>query len=723
MRLLKATTLDLEEVLDNDVPKYAILSHTWGNEEVTLQELQTQEAKTKAGYDKIKEAARLTLADGLDYVWIDTCCIDKTSSAELSEAINSMMRYYELAEVCYAYVEDCPLGVAAFGGNKHKWFTRGWTLQELIAPRRLRFYGTGWCYLGSREMLVKEIYAITGIDEQFLQRCSREGSRGQDLLGQRTGDALRAMLDSVSVAQRMSWASERETKRAEDGAYCLMGIFGVNMPLLYGEGGERAFFRLQEEIMKYSDDYSILAWNLNPTNPISPDQGCPGARVELSQCTGALAASPSQFLGCQKVKLINVGDSVPPFSLTNKGLHIEMRAQRLETEEILAILPCRLDDDHSKILALHLARSPDGIYGRSRAYLTLVEKSEWDKWRPTMLYLLSRGAAGFGLLKPNESAIIVKSLSHELRIVDVWCSAFGRKSGSQFIISKENAAQDQLAAVLVSGSQDWLVLLALSSPTGGSHDYCQSTVCRLVGLSGNENRFSRWQRLIWAPIPQDHRHSESDMDLEKLLKKWSQKPLHLSDQDWEELSDQAVTGSKVYFVNTILGAQLGEKVFSVEIDCVSRRFANIRHHQSLTNRAARTLLRGYLAGQGHGRKIFWLLLLLPRIPTTVIEFFCRIGMNSLDSGNRVFAIIIILLFELTLFLSPSLVYFREELWLRRGVIIRVLRKLLWTASRAGGRVALTTVSLYSFCRIIASDTAIDWVRGLDVSWAPTSYAP
>jgi hypothetical protein len=708
MRLVNTKTIELEEFVDGEVPKYAILSHTWGSGEVTLQELLTLEIRTKPGYDKIRNAAHLAQQDGLEYIWVDTCCIDKTSSAELSEAINSMMKYYELSEVCYAYLVDSLPGVAPFE-KKCKWFTRGWTLQELIAPSRLQFYASDWSYLDTRERLAKRICKITGIEEYLLQRRSPKDQRGQWPSRQRASDDLRAMLDSISIAERMSWASERQTTRIEDTAYCLMGIFGVNMPLLYGEG-DRAFFRLQEEIMKYSDDYSILAWN--PPRPNSPHRRRPQDSAELGQCIGILAASPSQFFGCQNVTLLGVGKLVPPFSLTNKGLQIELRIEKSKARETLAILPCQLYDDHTKLLALHLARSPEGIYGRSRERLTLVDKSSWSKWPPTMLYVLSYGAADFGLLKPNESAITAESLSRELRTVSIWCSAVGRKRGSRFIISKDNPAANQLAAVLVSGSQDFIVLLALPNPTGKPHSYL-SPVCRLVRLSRLKDKDYWWDSLISLAVPPMQPGSDPNMEnLEERLKAWGQKPLGLSNHDWAMLSDQIVIDSKVYFVSIDLEAQLGQNAFNVEINSVPRSFTDIlrgeREHG--TKRAARAFVRGYLAGGGSRRKIFWLLLLLPRIPTTVLEFFYRLGIDFLARSTPKIDDDMIsfghgLLFLVFPILPPTILHY----W---GSFLLLLRKGLGFGFRAVGREVFTAFVLYSICRGVVSDGIIDQLRGL-----------
>jgi len=245
MRLINSTTLKLHEIVDNQTPPYAILSHTWGEEEVSFQDLQANVpgVTENKGFEKIRQCCRIAAGDGFEYTWIDTCCIDKTSSAELSEAINSMFRWYQRAEVCYAFLadvtsdEDPQMEGSAF--RRSRWFTRGWTLQELIAPAQVIFLGSDWEEIGTKLSLMILVSGITGIGLEAL-----DGNLG---------------LNCWSAAQKMSWASYRITTREEDTAYCLMGIFNINMPMLYGEGG-RAFMRLQEEIIRSSQDESIFAW-------------------------------------------------------------------------------------------------------------------------------------------------------------------------------------------------------------------------------------------------------------------------------------------------------------------------------------------------------------------------------------------------------------------------------------------------------------------------------
>ncbi len=299
MRLLNCTTFELEEFF-GVCPAYAILSHRWQDQEVSLQDIKDGTGTKKAGYSKIQMCCHETIKHDLQYVWIDTCCIDKSSSAELTEAINSMYRWYQDAKVCFAYlfdVEDSVVQAQSFAALKvsqfglSSWWSRGWTLQELIAPATVEFFNSSWKYLGSKHDLIDQIPAITGIHHKVLEGADPE---------------------SFSVAQRMSWASKRTTTRIEDRAYSLLGIFGVNMPMLYGEG-ERAFIRLQEEIMKHSNDHSLFAWSSDAV----------GYR-------GLLAKSPASFQESYDiVPSINRLSHVP-YSVTNFGLSIT-----------LAMLPCR----------------------------------------------------------------------------------------------------------------------------------------------------------------------------------------------------------------------------------------------------------------------------------------------------------------------------------------------------------------------------------------------
>ncbi|KAJ6779953.1 hypothetical protein PWT90_06599 [Aphanocladium album] len=325
MRLLNTSTLTLEEFYGSAIPEYAILSHRWLDGEVSFQDLQSGEAASKAGYAKIKLCCEQAAKDGLDYAWVDTCCIDKTSSAELNEAINSMYAWYRESAICYAFLSDVQSSSADDTFDASAWFTRGWTLQELIAPAHVVFYNAAWETLGTRdeEPLTERISRVTNIDAAIL--------RGE------------ASLRECSVAQRMSWAAGRTTTRLEDRAYSLLGLFGVNMPMLYGEGGARAFLRLQEEIMKASDDQSLFAW---------------GSDSE-QQLTGLLASSPADFAGCADVVVAGQRWNHQPYSMTNRGLSLEMPMVPWGMETFMAALDCEVAGRTNSRIGIYLRMLPE----------------------------------------------------------------------------------------------------------------------------------------------------------------------------------------------------------------------------------------------------------------------------------------------------------------------------------------------------------------------------
>ncbi|KAI0819539.1 heterokaryon incompatibility protein-domain-containing protein, partial [Trametes gibbosa] len=263
MRLIDTHT-GLFHWVDNpsDV-QYAILSHVWvPGEELTYEGLLKIHSAARSFphprryiFDavpaKVRELCVFADRHGILYVWIDTCCIDRSSSAELSEAINSMYKWYQLASLCVAYLMDVddPRSNAVVSPNPHfmtsdglcasRWFKRGWTLQELIAPRFLLFACRTWRAVGTKDSFADVVEEITGITPAILTH--------------------KTSVDDVSVAVRMSWAFDRVTTREEDRAYSLMGIFGVNLPTIYGEGSY-AFVRLQEEILKRVPDATLFVW-------------------------------------------------------------------------------------------------------------------------------------------------------------------------------------------------------------------------------------------------------------------------------------------------------------------------------------------------------------------------------------------------------------------------------------------------------------------------------
>lgn len=369
MRLINVHTYQIHEFFGGSIPRYAILSHTWGDDEVTLRDMklfvvpallyppsrpwllgkrgltkysyrQNSFVESKLAFKKIRYTCWQAKVHGLNWAWVDTCCINKGSSAELSEAINSMFHWYHNAAECYAYLEDVPDSgyvllkpgpklLARFEASR--WFSRGWTLQELLASQKVFFFGTTWKAIGDRSSLCGFIAHRTRIPEELLSSTNN----------------LAAMLSKYSIAQRMSWAADRRCARIEDTAYCLLGLFDINMPLLYGEG-TRAFRRLQQELLASTDDHSLLAWNLPRGSELS------------WTLSGVLASSPSDFR--ESGRVVRLHEELGSLSqLTRRGLEISLVLDHPPFDNLLfpfskyspwpvhiAILNCALDTGMSR---------------------------------------------------------------------------------------------------------------------------------------------------------------------------------------------------------------------------------------------------------------------------------------------------------------------------------------------------------------------------------------
>lgn len=426
--------------------------------------------------------------DGYKYVWIDTCCIDKRDSSELTEAINSMYMWYKSAAICYVYLVDlsgnCPrlgeshtseiiteeffnrnlrlvelcaitrtdmtvkpvpiqptlrfMGKHEVEGrnedehaDEHKsleggdaglskadwvsrvgrcrWFRRGWTLQELIAPKQVLFFGMKWNFIGSKTDLLQIISHITGIDSIALSH--------------------RCKLEELSVAKRLSWAAHRTTTRIEDKTYSLLGLLNINMTLFYGEG-EKAFTRLQEEIIRRSADSSVFAWFRGTENAL-------------------LASSPSLFAGCGKVILCGGATITHSFELTHRGLKMKLptleRNRKSADETFLAVLGCRMEDDFERLLCLHLQEeivdptdSGGAIVCSIKKCAQLCAKSQSQHWNATRLHSIDsrklRQAEYRTVLLPRHnfqshdsnsvltimSSVWIKTLTASLQIVEVF---------------------------------------------------------------------------------------------------------------------------------------------------------------------------------------------------------------------------------------------------------------------------------------------------------------
>jgi Heterokaryon incompatibility protein (HET) len=351
MRLINVKSYEIQEFAGYapQVPDYAILSHTWGKDEVSFQDMQDlKKAAAKEGFKKIEYCCRQAAKDGWQWAWVDTCCIDKTSSSELSEAINSMYKWYAASMVCYAYIGDVSIASEFLASTPpstkddkvswsvSRWFYRGWTLQELIAPFTVIFYTNSWKRIGTKWDWSDQISTVTSIPKSVLNHSTS--------------------IRNIPVLDRMRWASARQTTRKEDTAYCLLGIFDINMPLLYGEG-ERAFERLQEQILRTTDDQTLFLWCIfdgieaesvigritHPVNYWAP---------RGSELCGILAPSPSEFDRDIPVTLNSFGEfSDPQMTTRHLGLRLTLPIRKFGTGYL------------SKIpLIQHLKESTDNIY-------------------------------------------------------------------------------------------------------------------------------------------------------------------------------------------------------------------------------------------------------------------------------------------------------------------------------------------------------------------------
>ncbi|KAK1759948.1 heterokaryon incompatibility protein-domain-containing protein [Echria macrotheca] len=394
MRLLNAHSgLMSDFVSDDAIPDYAILSHTWASdEEVSFRQWEnrtTSDISHRSGFVKIKNFCTLAASHGFQWVWVDTCCIDKTSSAELTEAINAMFRWYQNATTCYVYLADIQTHSARENLSSSRWFTRGWTLQELIAPKDVRFYSATWDFIDTKANLCDLISSVTNIDTHIL-----------------TGGEI----ETVSVARRMSWASGRKTSRVEDIAYCLLGIFDINLPLIYGEG-RKAFQRLQEAIMLKTPDQSLFAWGKPVTEPsdiITDDQfigidpipwKSPAERLPL---LGLFADGPEQFQSSREIEplvhpfshelrrtnppaLVSGGvllGLVTTASLFKSALHLDQPALSFPVQIYVVLLMCSTKGLRGKLVGLFLRKWGEGYAARSPEWGLFDAKISGKLFRP-----------------------------------------------------------------------------------------------------------------------------------------------------------------------------------------------------------------------------------------------------------------------------------------------------------------------------------------------------
>ncbi|KLU91534.1 hypothetical protein MAPG_10052 [Magnaporthiopsis poae ATCC 64411] len=409
MRLIRVSDFTLHWFEDEQAPPYAILSHVWGPDEVLFGDIKNGTFRERAGFAKLASFCRQAAEDGYEYGWDDTCCIDKSDSAELSEAINSMFRWYQNSDVCYAYLEDVnvthdhddPDGTF----QRSRWFTRGWTLQELIAPQFVWFYTASWAEIGSRLGLKDAIATTTKIHATLFE----EGR-----------------LSEFSFAQQLSWAAGRQTTRPEDRAYSLLGLFGVAMPPIYGEGAVKAFKRMQAELLKngahWGDD-SILAHAGHEVLACSPDDYKDSGSIERG-------------FGYGRIWNTSRGVELRTRVLKTESMNPARRTQlftadpRLQPDQ-LAILSCRLHHGASPV-AISLWKDENNIFfkagsivsggralvaldssdidGAAEQHIVLDTSEEWD---PSTDWKRSSG-------RPPRNIVVDFSCSGEFKLAGFW---------------------------------------------------------------------------------------------------------------------------------------------------------------------------------------------------------------------------------------------------------------------------------------------------------------
>ncbi|KAI1328745.1 HET-domain-containing protein [Xylariaceae sp. FL0255] len=355
MLFVDTTTLKLRRLSESAVqalPKgYAILSHRWtyGDDEISYTDILATgtDVRSRDSYAKFAGACSVAKSLGFEVIWNDTCCINKSDLAELSESINSMYRWYSESAVCIVYLQDV---MTLSDIDQSVWLQRGWTLQELLAPKDVLFFNRDWKFLGDKLDLLDVLVDSTGIPKEALSN--------------------KIPPQQYSIAQRMSWAAKRTTERVEDRAYSLIGLFDINMPLIYGER-ERAFTRLQKHIIARSADESIFVLDLDLLEGSTRDPKSVGC--------GLLATSPACFARCGDV--ICTGDS-KGFQANQFGISIALPTVLYDLGVYLCTLQARRIRYYeqckiilAKITAKNIYTRSADLYGNSiiMSYQTITE--------------------------------------------------------------------------------------------------------------------------------------------------------------------------------------------------------------------------------------------------------------------------------------------------------------------------------------------------------------
>ena len=338
MKLLHTQTYRLDEFFDSDYPTYAILSHTWRSSDALSSSHLAYDPRLDRClpvHEKVIQACQKADSHGIHHLWVDSLCIDASSTADIDEAVNGSFRWLRKSALCLAYLDDLPADGSVLGENtwRHcRYWSRAWTLQELIAPPRVEFFDANWQHRGSKTSpeLLPILTNITGITSRVLLDCDT--------------------LFDISLAVRMSWAAERNAGREEDTSYSLIGISGVAMSVRYGEGAEQAFLRLQQKILLDTRDGSILAWR----------------SIDKQDIRGLLARSPSEF------RHFATGPATTqqsPWSFdgkvrfSSKGIEMQSYASQLGPNILMEIGRFRRDGGRSEKVGVYF-REWNGIYVR-----------------------------------------------------------------------------------------------------------------------------------------------------------------------------------------------------------------------------------------------------------------------------------------------------------------------------------------------------------------------
>ena len=536
MRLIDTKKLQIEKFWDSRIPEYVILSHTWSENEISFEQFQGG-----ARNDKILGFCHRAEEDGFNYAWVDTCCIDKTSSAELSEAINSMYKWYKAATICYAYIEEIPSldSYTASALKSCRWFTRGWTLQELVAPSVVEFYARDWTEIGTKISLKSTVSQITGIPIAVLAGTIQP--------------------KDYNVAERMSWASGRYTTRKEDEAYSLLGIFNVHMPMLYGEGSN-AFQRLQEEILKIKEDFSIFAW------PLPEDSAWTGSLFATSPAAFSPRSAHYRFsdlgnippavfkLPKHKERGFNLGlDTLPsPPIMTSRGICATLPVimpQMIEDEYdgevrcLAAICTLKQEEEEGEVkfplevVCINLqfqdlyldtyARVTPRLRNNLNQTVRRLTIEELDEWRSETIYIPRNDQIEHSLTKNQDFLLSTKlssSTEYRIEISQVYRIARSDTSTSVDLLPLPLSSTSYFkSAIGVSG-----VLILACWPTSGVPD-------TITVLFGQENS-TPWCEVDAAISGLELKGTASDQvpaELHTIIVEHSKVPFHPRTDRWK----------------------------------------------------------------------------------------------------------------------------------------------------------------------------------------------